>query len=126
MTNGVISEAYIKETYVFPNGRFLSSIHTSRTMASKYPVILILGSGPNVGHYVARAFVAKGYKVALASRSAKEEDSNADQVHISTDLSDPRSVKDIFLKVEASLGLPSVVVYNGEHVPHGSPLTKPR
>jgi NAD(P)-dependent dehydrogenase (short-subunit alcohol dehydrogenase family) len=93
-------------------------------MASTSPVILILGSGPNVGHHVARAFVAKGYKVALASRSVKEEDNNTDQVHISADLSDPHSVKDIFSKVEASIGLPSVVVYNGEHVPHGSPSPK--
>lgn len=95
-------------------------------MASTSPVLLILGSGPNVGHHVARVFVAKGYKVALASRSVKVEDSNADQIHISADLSDPHSVKGIFSKVEASLGLPSVVVYNGEHVPHGGPLPKPR
>ncbi|EED15807.1 short-chain dehydrogenase, putative [Talaromyces stipitatus ATCC 10500] len=81
-------------------------------MASTSPVILILGSGPNVGHHVAQAFVAKGYKIALASRSVKEEDKNADLVRISADLSDPHCVKGIFSKVEASLGLPSVVVYN--------------
>ncbi|KAJ5994688.1 short-chain dehydrogenase [Penicillium waksmanii] len=81
-------------------------------MASTTPVILILGSGPNIGQHVAQAFTAKGYKVALASRSLKEEASNADQVHISADLSDPHSVKGIFSKVKASLGLPSVVVYN--------------
>ncbi|KAJ5409145.1 short-chain dehydrogenase [Penicillium cosmopolitanum] len=81
-------------------------------MASTTPVILILGSGPNIGHHVAQAFATKGYKVALASRSLKEEASNADQIHISADLSDPHSVKSIFSKVKASLGLPSVVVYN--------------
>ncbi|OAA61777.1 NAD(P)-binding domain protein [Niveomyces insectorum RCEF 264] len=82
-------------------------------MASTSPVILILGSGPNVGHHVARAFAAKGYKVALASRGVKDEDAkNADQIRISADLSDPLSVKGIFSKVEASLGTPSVVVYN--------------
>jgi NAD(P)-dependent dehydrogenase (short-subunit alcohol dehydrogenase family) len=95
-------------------------------MASTSPVILILGSGPNIGQHVASAFAAKGYKVALASRSHKEEDGNADQVHISADLSDPRSVKGIFSKVEVSLGLPSVVVYNGEHIPHRSPSPKTR
>lgn len=95
-------------------------------MAGTSPVILILGSGPNIGHHVARAFAAKGYKVALASRSLKEDDSNADRVHISADLSDPHSVKGIFSKVKASLGLPSVVVYNGKHVPRGSPLLKSR
>ncbi|KAJ5137202.1 short-chain dehydrogenase [Penicillium atrosanguineum] len=41
------------------------------------------------GQHVAQAFAAKGYKVALASRSLKEETSNADQVHISADLLDP-------------------------------------
>lgn len=87
-------------------------------MASTSPVILVLGSGPNIGRHVARAFLAKGYKVALASRGAKEEDSNADQVCISADLSDPGCVKGIFSKVEASLGLPSVVVYNGKRVLH--------
>ncbi|QKX63224.1 uncharacterized protein TRUGW13939_10393 [Talaromyces rugulosus] len=81
-------------------------------MARMSPVILILGSGPNVGHHVARAFVAKGYRVALASRNIKEEDDNTDQLQISADLSDPHSVKGIFSKVEASIGLPSVVVYN--------------
>jgi NAD(P)-dependent dehydrogenase (short-subunit alcohol dehydrogenase family) len=94
-------------------------------MASTSPVLLILGSGPNVGHHVARAFVAKGYKVALASRSAKEEN-NADLVRISADLADPSCVKGVFSKVEASLGLPSVVVYNGKHVPRGRPSPKPR
>lgn len=93
-------------------------------MASTTPVILILGSGPNIGQHVAQAFAAKGYKVALASRSIKEEASNADQVHISTDLSDPHSVKGIFSKVKASLGLPSVVVYNGKNASYGSPLLK--
>lgn len=95
-------------------------------MAGTSPIILILGSGPNIGHHVARAFAAKGYKVALASRSLKEEGSNAEQVHISADLSDPHSVEGIFSKVKASLGVPSVVVYNGKHVPCGSPLPRPR
>ncbi|MCJ1318433.1 hypothetical protein MMC15_003761 [Xylographa vitiligo] len=81
-------------------------------MPKASPVILILGSGPNVGQSVARAFAAKGYKVAVASRTSKEEDSTADQVNISSDLSDPDSVTKIFSKVKELLGLPSVVVYN--------------
>ncbi|CAI7655908.1 unnamed protein product [Penicillium glandicola] len=85
-------------------------------MAKTSPVILILGSGPNIGQHVARVFAAKGYKVAQASRSLKEEDSNEDQVYISADLSKPDSVKDIFSKVKVSLGLPSVVVYNAAGV----------
>ena len=85
-------------------------------MSKISPVILILGSGPNIGQHVARTFKAKGYKVALASRSPKEN-SNADQVSIASDLSDPQAVVEVFEKVKASLGPPSVVVYNGERVP---------
>ena len=83
-------------------------------MTNTSPVILILGSGPNIGQHVARAFAAKGYKVALASRRLKEENSTADQVNISSDLSDPDSVTRVFSKVKALLGFPSVVVYNGK------------
>lgn len=82
-------------------------------MSTSSPVVLILGSGPNVGSSVARGFAAKGYKVALVSRSLKEGDSTADQVSIPADLSDPDSVIAAFSKVKASLGLPSVVIYNG-------------
>ena len=85
-------------------------------MPSTSPVILILGSGPNIGKHVAQAFAAKGYKIALASRKSKEEDNTADQVNISSDLSDPDSVIGVFSKVKALLGLPSVVVYNGKDI----------
>ncbi|EOO01327.1 putative short-chain dehydrogenases protein [Phaeoacremonium minimum UCRPA7] len=81
-------------------------------MPSTSPVALILGAGANVGQNVARAFAAKGYKIALAARSLKEEDSTADQLHIRADFSDPASVVDIFAKVKAQLGSPYVVVYN--------------
>ncbi|KAL9609302.1 MAG: hypothetical protein Q9167_005920 [Letrouitia subvulpina] len=81
-------------------------------MSSASPVLLILGSGANIGQNVARAFAAKGYKVAVAARKLKEEDSNSDQLNISSDLSDPDSVSGVFSKVKASLGRPSVVIYN--------------
>lgn len=77
------------------------------------PIILILGAGPNIGQHVARAFAAKGYKVALVSRQPRERDNTADLINISGDLSDPNSVIQAFSKVKALLGLPSVVVYNG-------------
>ncbi len=79
------------------------------------PVVLILGAGPNIGQHVAQAFAAKGYKVALTSRSAKKQ-SSEDQVNISCDLSDPKSVVNVFDKVKELLGLPSVVVYNGQYL----------
>lgn len=82
-------------------------------MPSGSPVALILGAGANIGHSVGRAFAAKGYKIALVARSAKEEESTPDQLHIRGDFSDPASIVDIFTKVKAKLGSPYVVVYNG-------------
>jgi NAD(P)-dependent dehydrogenase (short-subunit alcohol dehydrogenase family) len=85
-------------------------------MATKSPVVLILGSGPNIGHHVAQSFAAKGYKIALVSRKAKEEDSVAgDSISISSDFSKPESLIDVFAQVKKRLGIPSVVVYNGMH-----------
>jgi NAD(P)-dependent dehydrogenase (short-subunit alcohol dehydrogenase family) len=84
-------------------------------MPSTSPVILILGAGPNIGQHVARAFAAKGYKVALAARRLKEADNTDDQVNIPSDFSDPNAVVDAFAKVRKSLGVPSVVVYNGKN-----------
>ncbi|KAH4932492.1 hypothetical protein HBI79_102510 [Parastagonospora nodorum] len=75
-------------------------------------VALILGSGPNVGRHISRAFAAKGYKVALASRSFKKEDNETGLTHFQADLSDPESVPQLFAKVQQDLGAPSVVVYN--------------
>lgn len=86
-------------------------------MSSMCPVLLILGAGSNVGASVAKAFAAKGYKVALASRKDNEEDSSLQHFHISCDLSDPASVPEVFAKVKETLGMPSVVVYNGTKSP---------
>lgn len=89
-------------------------------MSSTFPVLFVLGSGANIGKHVAQAFAAKGYKVALASRSLKEENSTPDQLHISTDLAHPDSVISAFSKVKETFGVPSVVVYNGKCISHSS------
>jgi NAD(P)-dependent dehydrogenase (short-subunit alcohol dehydrogenase family) len=82
-------------------------------MAAANPIILILGAGPNIGQSLGRAFAAKGYRVALAARRDKAADDTADQIHIQSDFSDPGAVANVFAKVKAALGIPSVVVYNG-------------
>jgi len=82
-------------------------------MAATSPVVLILGAGSNIGRHVAQAFAAKGYRIALAARRLKEEDNTPNELNIPSDLSDPNSVVNVFSKVRASLGVPSVVVYNG-------------
>ena len=83
-------------------------------MTSTSPILLILGSGANVGQSVARAFAAQGYKVALTSRKASSDDDTTEQVSIAGDLSKPETVAGIFSKVKELLGIPSVVVYNGK------------
>jgi len=80
------------------------------------PVLLVLGAGPNIGVQVAKAFAAKGYKVALASRKNHAVDDT--QLHIPIDLNEPQSVAGVFETVKAKLGSsPSVVIYNGEKNP---------
>jgi len=78
---------------------------------SSSPVALILGAGPNVGQHVAQALAAKGYQIALVSRKAQQVSSQG-QISIPGDMSDPKSVADVFSKVKERLGHPSVVVYN--------------
>ncbi|KAI1046668.1 hypothetical protein LB505_006718 [Fusarium chuoi] len=81
-------------------------------MAAKSPIVLILGSGPNIGQSVARKFASEGFRVAIASRSQKEADSTEKQLNIKTDLTKPLEVADAFSKVKTTFGTPSVVVYN--------------
>lgn len=78
-------------------------------------VVLIVGSGPNIGLHTSRAFTAQGYKVALASRTAKPNANNPDATLFQVDLSDPSSIPELFKRVNEALGTPSVVIYNGTY-----------
>ena len=91
-------------------------------MATKSPVALILGAGPNIGQSVARKFASNGYKVGLAARSVKESDSTADQLLIPSDFSRTEDVVNAFDKVKKAFGIPSVVVYNGKHTSPTTPI----
>ncbi|KAJ5565228.1 hypothetical protein N7513_001470 [Penicillium frequentans] len=75
-------------------------------MATSSPILLILGAGSNVGASVAKAFSEKGYKIALASRTVKNEDSDPKLFHVACDLSDPFSVPDVFKNLEDPLATP--------------------
>jgi len=78
------------------------------------PILLILGAGGNVGARVAQQFFKNGFKVALASRTLKTPaDETKDFLQIRADFSDPSTVASIFDEVEAKVGVPNVVVYNG-------------
>jgi len=82
---------------------------------SSTPVLLILGAGPNVGKSVSQTFAANGYRVALASRTSPESNDWKESLHVKSDLSKPESVKEVFQQVHEKLGIPNVVLYNGEY-----------
>lgn len=106
---GIISEIIIALTC-----SFYSIDYDIARMASSSKVVLILGAGANVGQHVARQFASKGYKVATTSRSEKATEGISESVHIAADLSKPESVAGVFSQLKASVGIPSVVVYNGQ------------
>ncbi|KAF9778514.1 hypothetical protein IL306_003966 [Fusarium sp. DS 682] len=79
------------------------------------PIALIFGAGAKVGKSVAQAFSAKGYRLALASRTQDPSTSTNKELHIPTDLSDTDSVIQAFTKVRSEFGHPHVVIYNAYH-----------
>lgn len=87
-------------------------------MASVEPVVLILGSGKNIGESVGKYFAAKGYGVAYVSRNVDEDLSKPREMTIRCDLTKPESVADVFERVKSHLGVPTTVVYNGKLYHH--------
>lgn len=81
-------------------------------MTAEQQTVLILGAGPNIGASIAEQFADNGYKVVLTSRK-QHDDANPAYSYVQGDLSDPKSVVEIFAKVREISGEPSVVVYNG-------------
>jgi NAD(P)-dependent dehydrogenase (short-subunit alcohol dehydrogenase family) len=76
-------------------------------------VLLLLGAGQNVGLATITAFKAQGYKVASASRNPSDAIQKAADLVLKADFSVSLCIPDIFDKVETTLGIPNVVVYNG-------------
>lgn len=76
-------------------------------------VALILGAGPNVGLSIASKFASEGWKVAAVGRSPKDDIKKVAHQVIAADFSDPDGISDVFKQVEAKLGTPNVVIYNG-------------
>jgi NAD(P)-dependent dehydrogenase (short-subunit alcohol dehydrogenase family) len=84
-------------------------------MASK-PVLLLLGYGANIGHAAAKKFEAGGFHVAIAARSLSEEKVSDQRWSYPIDLAHPKAVTDLFAKTTKDIGIPSVVIYNGNVV----------
>ncbi|KAK4935431.1 hypothetical protein LTR10_023509 [Elasticomyces elasticus] len=77
-----------------------------------YKVLLFLGAGGNVGAASVALFKSKGYKVASAARTIRDEITASSDLVVTADFSDPNVVRGIFEKVEQQLGVPNVVIYN--------------
>jgi NAD(P)-dependent dehydrogenase (short-subunit alcohol dehydrogenase family) len=80
------------------------------------PIAFIIGAGKRIGASTAEVLQSKGYKVALAARSLKQEDSTDDKLYLTVDLSNPDSITPAFASLRKQWGEPSVVFYNGMHV----------
>jgi NAD(P)-dependent dehydrogenase (short-subunit alcohol dehydrogenase family) len=83
-------------------------------MSSPKPLMLLLGSGSNIGQAVARKFEAGGYNVAIAARSLPDRKVSDKRWSYTIDLSNPNAVAETFAKVTNDIGIPNVVVYNGK------------
>jgi short-subunit dehydrogenase len=98
----------------------IKSPQKRRFEMSAASILLLFGCGSNIGASTAEAFKAKGYNLALVSRSVSEESSTPTKLHIQADLSDTGVVPKIFEKVKEKYGsLSSVdhcVVSGGEWV----------
>jgi NAD(P)-dependent dehydrogenase (short-subunit alcohol dehydrogenase family) len=80
-------------------------------------VLLLLGGGQNIGLATITAFKAQGYKVASVSRNPSDAIQKAADLVLVADFSNPSSIAGVFSKVEAQLGIPNVVIYNGIFYP---------
>ncbi|KAI9706764.1 MAG: hypothetical protein M1820_004734 [Bogoriella megaspora] len=91
------------------------------------PVLLILGAGPNVGLSLTQKFKKEGYRVAIASRSPKEDLKSAVDLAIPADFSSSPSstISSIFSRVTIELGAPNVVVFNAYSVSFAPDGAKP-
>ena len=92
-----------------------SNSHARSKANMTKPIAFIIGAGQNIGASTAKVLRSKGYRIALAARSLKPEDSTSETLHLTLDLSKPESVGPAFASLRKQWGEPSVVFYNGEH-----------
>lgn len=80
-------------------------------MANK--VLLLYGSGPNVGVAILKKFAANNWKTAAVVRTMKDEYKNSANLVMQADLSDAQAIQKAYDETETKLGTPNCVVYNG-------------
>ncbi|KAH8904218.1 NAD(P)-binding protein [Coniochaeta sp. PMI_546] len=77
------------------------------------PVVLIIGSGPNIGAALAKKFSKAGYNVATVSRSCAGGSQDGVDFHTEADLADSNTISDVFDRVQRRLKtFPTVIVWN--------------
>lgn len=80
-------------------------------------VILLYGSGPNVGAAILKKFAANGWKTAAVVRTMKDEYQNSADLVLQADFADAQVIQKVYSEVESKLGTPNCVCYNGESLP---------
>lgn len=89
-------------------------------------VVLIFGSGANVGAALVKGFIGAGYRVATVSRSAADPPTpSGSLLAIRADASRPAEVKNVFSVVAKAWTFPSVVIWNAAHSSRGSDSNNP-
>ena len=83
---------------------------STKTMS---PVAFIIGAGPHVGADVGGILKQNGYRIALGSLNPKIDETEAGFYPVKVDASSPESIQSAFQTVNAELGPPNVVIYNG-------------
>jgi short-subunit dehydrogenase len=84
------------------------------------PIAAIVGVGPGIGESVARVFARNGFSLALLARNAQKLEALQSELRqegfgvqvLPADASDTNSLKTALEQVQASLGVPDVLVYN--------------
>ena len=77
-------------------------------------VAFIIGAGPHVGAAVGTILKQNGYRVALGSRNPKFDETETGFHPVKVDASSSESIRAAFQTVNAELGHPNVVIYNGK------------
>ena len=77
-------------------------------------VAFIIGAGPHVGAAVGTILKQNGYRVALGSRNPKIDETETGFHRVKVDASSSENIQAAFQAVNAELGPPNVVIYNGK------------
>ncbi|WP_040767963.1 SDR family oxidoreductase [Tsukamurella sp. 1534] len=102
------------------------------TSSNAHPVLVVLGAGPGLGMSVARAFGRRGYRVAIASRSADRHPGYLDELRalgieaaaFQVDAARPGSVADAVAAVRERFGRIDVAYYGAGAPVALTPITE--